>query len=212
MNKSKVYVLIDKDNRIIRCDGGYSMQNIQQIEAWTLIDEGYGDKYNLCQSHYFDGGIYTKDGIPRYKLQDGQPVERTEEEIAADRPDPLEAAKAARIQQSKDDLETYLEANPITWTDGRQYSITREKQQQLSGKMAAAQAAQLLGQPYTMEWNDTGMVCREWSMADIAALGLAIDARITALVKYQQAKEVAMREAATLEELEGVSVDYDEVS
>ena len=49
------------------------------------IDEGTGDRYNLCQSHYFEGGIYTTDGIPRYKLQDGKALERTEEEIAADR-------------------------------------------------------------------------------------------------------------------------------
>jgi hypothetical protein len=62
--KSKVYVLLDGD-KIIRCEGGYTMQNIQNIEDWTYIDEGNGDKYNLCQSHYFDGGLYTYDGICR---------------------------------------------------------------------------------------------------------------------------------------------------
>lgn len=181
-------------------------------ENWgTEIDRGVGDKYHHAQGNYFPGGLYTYDGIPRYKLTGGQPVERTEEEIQADRPDPLKAAKDARIQQSKDDLEAYLEAHPITWTDGQQYSITREKQQQLSGKMAAAQAAQILSQPYTMEWNDTGMVCREWSMEDIAALGLAIDARITALVKYQQTQEMAMQAATSMDELNAIEVDYDTV-
>lgn len=82
-NRSKVYVLIDDKLRIIRCDGGYTTPS--DLTEWVQIDEGTGDRYNLCQSHYFDGGIYTIDGIPRYKLVDGVPVLRSEEEIAADR-------------------------------------------------------------------------------------------------------------------------------
>ena len=82
---SKVYVLTDGQGRIIRCEGGYTTRNIIDPENWVQIDEGMGDKYNLCQSHYFEGGLYTSDGIPRYKLADGQAAERTEEELAADR-------------------------------------------------------------------------------------------------------------------------------
>ena len=80
---SKVYVLADDQSRIIRCEGGYTTP--ADLTGWVQIDEGTGDKYNLCQSHYFADGLYTADGIPRYRLEDGKPVERTEEEIAADR-------------------------------------------------------------------------------------------------------------------------------
>ncbi len=80
---SKVYVLTDDQSRIIRCEGGYTTP--ADLSGWVQIDEGTGDKYNLCQSHYFDGGLYTADGIPRYKLVDGAPVLRSEEEIEADR-------------------------------------------------------------------------------------------------------------------------------
>lgn len=83
INESKVYVLPDNQNRIIRCDGGYTTP--ADFAGWVQIDEGTGDRYNLCQSHYFEDGLYTEDGIPRYKLQDGQAAERTEDEIAADR-------------------------------------------------------------------------------------------------------------------------------
>lgn len=81
---SKVYVLADDQGRIIRCEGGYTTDNIIDPKNWVQIDEGTGDRFNLCQSHYFQDGLYTEDGIPRYKLVDGQPVERTMEEIAAD--------------------------------------------------------------------------------------------------------------------------------
>lgn len=91
--KSKVYIQTDTDGRILRCDGGYTTP--ADLTDWTYIDEGTGDKYNLCQSHYFDDGLYTMDGIPRYKWDGTQAILRTEEEIEDDRstmpePDPTE--------------------------------------------------------------------------------------------------------------------------
>lgn len=92
--KSKVYVLPDDDGRITRCEGGYTIGNIRNIEDWTLIDEGYGDKYNLCQTNYFPKPIYTQTGAYRYKLVNGKPVECTSEEIKeqeeANKPVPVE--------------------------------------------------------------------------------------------------------------------------
>ena len=127
-------------------------------------------------------------------------------------PEPdLEPIKVARIARSKTDLASYLEAHPLQWTDGEYYSITAEKQQQLTGKIMAATMAQTLSQSYTLTWNSTGEVCREWTLQDLSALAFAIDARVTALVSYQQAQEVAMRDAATLDELDAIAVDYDSV-
>lgn len=124
---------------------------------------------------------------------------------------PLSGAIESRIAQSKKDLATYLETHPISWTDGEQYSITAEKQAQLTGKIMAASMAQTLSQPYTLTWNSTGQVCREWTLQDLSALAFAIDARVTALVSYQQTQEVAMRSAATREELDAIVVDYNSV-
>ena len=55
-------------------------------DDWGVeIDRGTDYRHHHAQGNYFPDGLYTEDGIPRYKLQDGQPVERTEAEIAADR-------------------------------------------------------------------------------------------------------------------------------
>ena len=83
-NTSKVYVLSDSNGNITRIDGGYTLSNIKDIENWVLIDEGDGDKYNLCQGNYFDKPLCDERGICRYKLVDGKPVERTQEEMDAD--------------------------------------------------------------------------------------------------------------------------------
>lgn len=50
---------------------------------WVEIDSGYGDKYYLAQGNFFDKPIMMDGGAYRYKLVDGQPVECTEDEIAA---------------------------------------------------------------------------------------------------------------------------------
>lgn len=127
-------------------------------------------------------------------------------DAAMENSNPLSGAIEARIAQSKEDLAAYLETHPITWTDGEQYSITAERQAQLTGTVVAAQAD---GQP--PEWNSTGGVCREWDVAELTALAVAIKNRVKALVKYQQTQEVAMRNAATREELDAIVVDYDSV-
>ena len=109
-NTSKVYVKVDGQSRILSCEGGYTTP--LDLTDWVQIDEGTGDKYNLCQSHYFDDGIYTGDGIPRYKLVDGFPVLRSEEEIAADRdsrPEPPEPSgnleeRVAALEQAQEEI------------------------------------------------------------------------------------------------------------
>lgn len=142
------------------------------------------------------------------EIEDGALVGITPTERPA--PD-LEFIKAERIAQSKADLETYLLEHPLQWTDGEYYAITAEKQNQLTSKIMAATMAQTMSTDYTLTWNSTGEVCKEWALPDLYALAFAIDARVTALVTYQQTKEVAMRNAETMEELEAITVNYDEV-
>ncbi len=105
IQKSKVYVLLDERSRLLRCEGGYTMSNIDDVSQWTYIDEGTGDRFNLCQSHYLDGGLYTMQGVPRYKYEGGACVLRSEAEIKEDvanlpKPEPsqLEQTQAEAVQ------------------------------------------------------------------------------------------------------------------
>ena len=108
MQKSKVYVLLDSSGYITRIDGGYTESNITDLENWVLIDEGYGDRYNLCQGNYFPQPIITDSGAYRYKLIDGMVTECSESEI-------LEQEEAQKrntpptLQDRVDALETTAE-------------------------------------------------------------------------------------------------------
>ena len=76
-----VYVKVDESNRITAIN---SSEFLTDVTGWTEIDSGYGDKYHHAQGNYFDKPLCDERGICRYKLVDGKPVERTQEEMDAD--------------------------------------------------------------------------------------------------------------------------------
>ena len=108
--KSRVYVLLDSESRVLRLEGEYSLP--ADLTGWIKIDEGFGDKYALAQSHYLTLPLY--DGaVPRYKLVDGKVVERTAEEIEADKakmPKPVIPKTNAELEQENKLLKAQLNA------------------------------------------------------------------------------------------------------
>lgn len=181
---------------------GYENQSHREYpENWN--GDGWLPVPSDLEAKVMENAPYCELVISDGVLVDVMPTERPAPDLA-----PI---KEQRIAQSKTDLETYLLEHPMLWTDGEYYAITAEKQNQLTSKIMAATMAQTMSTDYTLTWNSTGEVCKEWALPDLYALAFAIDARVTALVTYQQTKEVAMRNAETMEELEAITVNYDEV-
>ncbi|RHS85807.1 hypothetical protein DW923_03485 [Butyricicoccus sp. AM42-5AC] len=108
--KSRVYVLCDSESRVLRLEGEYSLP--ADLTGWTKIDEGYGDRFSLAQSHYLDKPLY--DGaILRYKLVDGKVIKRTAAEIEADKaklPKPVIPKTNAELEQENKLLKAQLNA------------------------------------------------------------------------------------------------------
>lgn len=108
--RSKVYALLNSENCITRVEGGYTTGSITDPENWVLIDEGVGDRYNLCQNNYFPQPIVTDGGAYRYKLVDGVPTECTAEEIAAQEealkpvPSPTLESRVETLETTTDDM------------------------------------------------------------------------------------------------------------
>ena len=148
---------------------------------------------------------------PTIKRNTVASYEANEEAYEAWKAEQLAARKAERIADSKQQLADYLLTHPMQWTDGQYYAITAEKQQQLTSKIMSATLAAQTAQPYDLTWNATGEECQSWTLENLTALAFAIDKRVTSLVSYQQAREVEMRNASTLEALEAIPVDYDSV-
>lgn len=209
-NGHKVYVKFDIDGRIIAVN---SDAFLTDISGWVQIDEGSGDRYHHAQGNYFEGGLYSVDNIPRYKLVDGKAKLRSGAELEAQRSErekeELPNIKAVKISESKTLLAEFLEQHPLYYTDGKRYSVTAEKQSLLTSALARYQIAAAAGQQPALKWNATGEECTGWSFEDLAALALAIAAYVEPLVAQQQALEVAINACKTAKEVKKIEISYE---
>ncbi len=113
-----------------------------------------------------------------------------------------------RIADSKTDLAAWLAEHPLTWTDGKKYAVTSEKQAQLTSALAVQQVAESAGVERELRWNSTGDECTVWNYNDLCALALGIAAYVEPRVSIQQAAEVDLRNADTIEEVLAVAWNY----
>lgn len=110
-----VYVKTDAQNRITAID---SSAFLPDTAGWMKIDEGHGDRYHHAQGNYLPGPLMDMRGICRYKLVDGKPVERTQEEMDADYTPPVAVpdgsmesltAEVAALKESNAQLQEALD-------------------------------------------------------------------------------------------------------
>lgn len=101
MNTYKVYVKTDGQNITAVNSSAF----LSDTTEWTQIDEGTCDKFHHAQGNYFDKPIMTSDAIYRYKLINGEVVEKAESEIAAEvealpPPPPTQVEEISEIRET----------------------------------------------------------------------------------------------------------------
>lgn len=141
----------------------------------------------------------------KYKYVDGAFIENPDYAP----PDTLSPLKAAKIEESKTKLAQWLAANPMTYTDGKQYSVTEEKQSLLNSNIASYERAKALGIEYPLKWNSTGEECVEWSYTDLVTLSLTIAAYVAPKVSKQQSIEISIKSCENTEDLDRIVISYD---
>lgn len=178
-------------------------------EDWILpIPDGY--------LQVADGVELTCGGFGTPTIENGIMTAWTGDEAAwiawqAENGPDLSTIKSERIAYSKTTLADYLAANPLTWSDGKKYSVTEDKQALLTGNLAAYQLSVTLGQTAELTWNATGEECTVWTFESLAALAIAIKAYVKPLVAYQQAYEVSVITCTTEDAILAIPLDYGSV-
>lgn len=148
----------------------------------------------------------------------------------------LDEAKETMIKQSKLNLANYLENNPLfskcKYKDGRYYTITKEKQDQLIStlanymldilpqlviEMSTAQVnitspeefiSTLDNLPQTITWNDCGGVYEIYSYKELYQLKCEIFATVKPLVSIQQTMEAQINNSESIEDVLKINIDY----
>lgn len=78
-------------------------------DGWTEIDRGEGDRFHHAQGNYLERGLTGADGIYNYKLVDGVPVLRSDEEKAPERARIAAQAEISRLKRNLSDTD-YISA------------------------------------------------------------------------------------------------------
>lgn len=147
---------------------------------------------------------------PFYNFITNEQEELIDIEILED-PTKLNKLKAEKIVQTKQQLFNYLQNSPLQFVDGKLYSVTADKQTLLANALQVYQMKVQTGLPATLKWNATGEECIEWTVENLSMLALAIANYVEPLVAKQQALEVKIRNANTLEAIEQIEINYETV-
>lgn len=129
--------------------------------------------------------------------------------IIAPKYETLDKEKEAKITESKVKLAEWLEKHPMTFTDGKSYSVTEEKQALLNSNLASYERAKSAGIDYPLKWNASGEECTEWTYEELVGLSLAIAEYVAPKVSRQQAIEIAIKAAQSSAELKEIVICYD---
>ena len=106
-----------------------------------------------------------------------------------------------KILFSKQELQYFLQNNPIKWINEKFYSITLEKQQLLQIQLNLYTQAKANNLEYKLMWNASGEEAEEWQYEDLFNLSIEISKIVQPLVQYQQRREIEIKNCETIDEL-----------
>lgn len=195
--KSKVYVKTDEKYNIIQCEGGYTTPS--DLSGWVQIDEGIGDKFNLCQTHYFEEGLYSVDGLPKYKLVDGIPLLRTDDELNKDRLPAIIEKKELELSLACN-LAINKGSSVILSTGEEEFTYDLADQANVSEMFNAI----LLGAteyPYHSNSNS----CKMYSAMDIVVIYSTLSSMKTAQITYYNQLKKYLKSLTDLETIQNIT-------
>ena len=166
----RVFIKTDDKNRVTAVN---SEIFISDTTGWTEIDRGDGDRYVHAQGNYFPKSLTISEGYYRYKYDNGNVIERSEDEINSD-------AFPDIISQKKTELSAECEKAIIAGVDvgDEHYSLTIEDQANILAWMAVAQTGKAV--PYHSDGNP----CVIYSAEDFLKVANAAVAFKTAQTTY----------------------------
>lgn len=119
----------------------------------------------------------------------------------------LEDVQSAHQAANCDALAVYLATHPLLWTDGELYSVTEADQQRMSLYFNTFS----MGIRGKLEWNSHTKKCREFTTDEFMKLCKAINNIVAPRVKKCQDYKEQIFQAQTIQEVEAITFDYDNV-
>lgn len=188
----RVFIKTDSQDRITAVN---SEIFISDFSGWVEIDSGDGDRYHHSQGNYFPKPLMTSEGYYRYKYDNGNVIERSEDEINSD-------AFPDIISQKKSELSAECEKTIVAGVDvgDAHYSLTIEDQANILALTPLAQAGS------SVFYHQDGEMCREYSSQEFNEIVTAATIFKTLQTTYCN---LLMRQVETMTDVDEVrAVEY----
>lgn len=184
------------------------------VQNGILFDKGQGIKYVYP---YLYVRLTDNDGIYNYKMVDDQVAELSNEEksilLNETQNDELQNIKDYKISDSKYFLSEYLKNHPLISSchgdTKAKYNATLEKQNLMVNRYMTYTFEKNIGLNPTLRWNAAGEELEEWTEEEFVQLILEIKNYVEPLVLKQQEYEKQIKKCRTIEELDGMNINYE---
>lgn len=127
-------------------------------------------------------------------------------------PPVTQEARDQKQEQNKSALAAWLASHPLTWTDGKQYGVEEQDQNEMALNLMQYQAAQMASQTAPLEWHAQKEKCREFTQEEYISLSMAISNYVYPYRRYQESVKAAIYSVKTQEALDTIVIDYSSVS
>lgn len=123
MEEFIVYVMVDNCGRVVSVQ---SSAFLADTSGWAEIDRGCGHKYCHAQTFYFSKPILTEHGLFRYELKDGAVIERSAEDLEAER-----IFRDAEMQETEARAERNRLLLETDWTQTMDAAVSAESRHEI---------------------------------------------------------------------------------
>lgn len=189
---------------------------MNEEDATDYLDfSSYTTKYNVL-SEIENGIIYTADGSVEKEGENFTcPVSiGTAEDTERIKILALESMKKAKILESKQMLDEYLQSHPLYSTvhnsEGAYYNVTQDKRNIMMSNYMHYQIELVANPDAVLTWNETGKSCEVWTQEEFMQLILEIGAYVKPKVSAQQHYEEMVTMATSKEEIDAIVLSYED--
>lgn len=132
--------------------------------------------------------------------------QNTEEEIS---PNEIMYSKIQLQNENKKALNEFLSDETITWTDGEQYGVTEQDQNEMGLNLIQYQVVAQSGLPATLEWHSKGKKCKSFTEKEFKDLALKIIQYVYPYRRKQEEIKEQIYNATNYEELFNIDINYE---
>lgn len=121
----------------------------------------------------------------------------------------LTEAQDNKQNENNELLAKYLDEHPLTWTDGKQYGVTKEDQSEIMANLVSYQNDLALGiENPRLEWHAIHEACVPWTYENLAALSSAIRDAVYPFYNLNQSYKEQIYACTTVSEVKAIELNY----